>query len=126
MERQHRGSTIERLRRSLPHISQSALVALLKESRDGNLPDWVVTRRDVLRAQEQVLHQRTVYGTIGQALHLRAADGVDGPIEITLVNLNSLLQYAFETREPFRAFLMCRHESHPSRHDQPWRLVYSD
>ena len=61
-------------RRSLPHVSQSALAAIVQEVKLGRIPDNV-SRRLLYAAQQQVLTTSMIYGTVGQTLLLTPPAG---------------------------------------------------
>jgi hypothetical protein len=116
---------IDNFRRTLPNVSQTALAAIIREVREGNLPDGTVTRRTLHEAQIEILERRTEYGTLGTRLQLHGVDG--GVVHTVVINLLSFLQHAFDTCHPFRRFLTQRHAAHPSSPNAPWRLVlYGD
>jgi hypothetical protein len=72
---------VAHLRRSLPHMSQSAFVAFLAAARDEPLP--MVTRRDDLRSARALIPRReTPYGTVHQTIPLPRDDVVGGIFEV--------------------------------------------
>ena len=113
---------LDRFRRALPHVSGSALSAIVAEARAGNLPEGPVSRRELLRSQHEVLNKATLYGTLGKRLTLTGSSG--DAVEITFVCLHSFLQQAFTESDAFREFIALRHGSRPSSPDRPWRLIY--
>ena len=117
---------LDKYRRSLPHVSQSALSAIVQEAKLGNIPDNV-SRRLLYAAQQQVLKTSTIYGTVGQTLLLTPSAGGTEPVAIPIVYLPSLLRFAFSECKALRLFLMERHRLHPSSCTKPWRLlIYAD
>ena len=121
--RSHKLRRIERFRRSLPHVSASALTAIM--SNPDRCRDQV-SRRTIREARNLTVDQVTPYGPLLHPLYLDAADG-GRPIQVLIACPFALLSVAYKECEPFRQLLDSKHALRPSSHDAPWQIVlYSD
>ena len=127
MSRRDQLAQLDAWRRKLPHVSQSALAAIVAEARNATLPETTVSRWALATAQSQVLRERTPYGTVGQTLKLQPTAPRTDTINLTVVYLPAFLHLAFASCEEFRNFMLARHDTTPSSAERPWRLViYAD
>ena len=114
-------ATLDKFRRRLPHVSQSALSAILREFKKGTVPELGCHRTRFYEAQVATLRRRTEYGTLAATMDLVATNG--DAVSTIVVNLQAFLQTAFSEAEAFRNFLLMRHNAIPSSHASPWSLV---
>ena len=126
MSRADQLRALDHFRRRLPHMSQTALSAVLFEARDGTIPTTHATRHAIHEAQESVLLRETPYGTVGQSLRLKSLTPGEH-VDLVIANLPSMLHVAFSDCAPFRTFVQTRHDLYPSSDQEPWHLlVYGD
>ena len=116
---------VGRLRRELPHISQSALIAILKEAQREPLPN--VIRRDEIRlARDEIANTETPYGKVHQQIPLVTKNGT---IWLLCAQAPWAMLYVAAGRSLALARLI---HATIQRHGQPsparpWRLVtYTD
>ena len=127
MARREQLAQLDAWRRKLSHVSQSALAAIVTEARNDTLPEITVSRWTLSSAQNEVLRERTPYGTVGQTLKLQPTAPRTDTIDLTIVYLPAFLHLAFASCAEFRSFMLSRHAMSPSSADRPWRLVvYAD
>ena len=105
---------IEKLRRNLPHVTASALSALLEAIASEPIDD-TYSRRDIREARDEVITQDTPYGSLFTTVSLPAINGCN--MEFDVINPFAMLHTCFLTCAGMRA-LMKR-----ALLVQPWRLV---
>ena len=114
-----------RLRRNLPHMSQSALTAVLREAQREPLPR--VSRRDDLRfVRNAVADQSTPYGTVHTQVPLAREDG-----SIWLLECQCLWAMLYATAKWSSGFSRLIASTlarcGPSTPQNPWKLaIYCD
>ena len=112
-------------RRSVPHVSGSALAAILDEVEQSGLPE-LHSRWDLQKATTMELDHETPYGNICDSLKLAAKSG-GRDIQIPFVNPHAHLYRAFSFGGAFTKLMLERLAAVPPTPDAPWRLVlYSD
>ena len=109
---------LERLRRRIPHVSASALSAILNEVQ-REMPE-LSSRNAIREARNSALNDDTPYGSIFTTIVLTSSTG-DHHFDI--VNPFALLYYVFLNCSAFRAAMDAALAIRPSTHDAPWRIV---
>ncbi len=111
-------------RRALPHVSASALSAVLNEIATEGAPE-LRSRRDLARATGQLVTDTTPYGQIQQTVLLTAADGTQTTMLVS--NPLALLWKASRECSSFASFVAAKLAATPCSPEAPWQLiVYSD
>ena len=122
-----RASKLRRLngfRRALPHVSASALSAILAEVAAEGMPE-LHSRRDLSAATAELMNESTPYGPIAQTVDVATTDG--GTMRLLVAHPLALLWHAVRVARPFANFVQARLSEHPASAVQPWRLVlYAD
>jgi len=116
---------LEHFRRKVPHVSASALSAVLLEAKESGIPD-LHDRRDFREARDAVLDEATPYGPIYQS--------VDVPIHaprkrqhLQVIHPLAFLYLLLSTCVNFSNYVESIHAARPSSAASPWGLVlYSD
>ena len=117
---------LERFRRSVPHVSQSGLSAVLKAVKERGLPE-LHERQDIRDARDAVIDQNTEYGPVFQKFTALPAEGKPNNQFLTMIHPLALLAVLLLTVAPFAAYVERLHDCKPSSADQPWNLIlYSD
>ena len=116
---------VGKLRRQLPHVSQSALSAILAEAKREPLPS-ISRRADIREARDAVAQQMTGYGRVQQQIPLARDDGT-----VWLLEMQAVLPMLVVTARDSTMFsnLMyttaCR-VGMPTP-EKPWRMIlYAD
>ena len=112
------------LRYKLPHMSQSALQAIIAEAEREPLPVGV-QRSDIREARDATCAQMTPYGRLHQNVTLPTLAGATTDIEFCAPL--PMLYIAAATCKPFALLLMTALAMCPSTPTNPWSLIaYSD
>ena len=113
------------LRRSLPHLSASALSAVLAEVREHGIPEGG-SRWDLAQASEQALVENTPYGSVLDSVQLVSTGGKK-PLKLEVVNFPAMLWMAFREGGRFSDLVRRSMVNHPCLPEKPWRLaLYAD
>ena len=122
-----RSGRLQRLnafRRALPHVSASALSAVLAEVDRSGVPESH-SRSDLQRATALVLNDITPYGPLLCHLELKTKRGMS--LRMPALNPAALLHKAFSRPGCFQRLMNKRLEECPSTPEAPWRLaLYTD
>ena len=94
---------LNQLRRSVPHVSKSALEAIIADVKEHGVPD-VSGRKDMLVATRSELHQINAYGPLLHVEHI--VTKVGGTEPILMVNTLSYLHQAFWQGGSFTQLLL--------------------
>lgn len=109
----------------MPHVSASALSAVLDEARRSGIPE-THSRWDFGQASTYELLEHTPHGPILDKLELKSA-GAHSTIVLPVVNPHAFLHSACQKGGSFRDLLAQRLSSTAASPETPWRLVmYSD
>ena len=112
-------------RRAWPHVSASALGAILQSCREHGVPDGNVGRNELRAARDNEITEVTEYGPIGSSMPVIDTDG--NQMDIPIAHPIASLYKAVTSCAPFAAFLDSRLQELPPTVDQPWSLVlYTD
>jgi hypothetical protein len=115
---------LQALRSKLPHMSQTALAALLAEAEREPLPT-AVNRKHIRHAREQVTQSQTPYGTLHQTLKLELSSG--DTVDCEIQHPFAMLYYACCNSDRFSEFIRGVAAAHPPTVDSPWQIiVYTD
>ena len=115
---------LERFRRKLPHVSASALSAILKEVAETGLPERR-SRDDMRRARDELLDTDTPYGPLMTDITLVRKNGREGRMNV--MHPLALLWFAFTFCIGFQQLFLGKLGENPSTIDNPWNLiVYTD
>ena len=113
---------INDLRRKLPHMSASAMAALMADMKKG-VPD-LTCRKHVTEAKVAEISRHTAYGPLLQDVALQSTES---SMSVQMVNLQSLLYGAYSEEGGLHSLMMARHSAHPSSREGPWGLaLYCD
>lgn len=123
-ERSAKRRRLTSMRRSLPHMSASALAAVLAEIHEHGLPERI-SRWDIGKATQELMEEPTPYGPLLQSIELVSTSGK--PMQLQVANFLALLSKAFAGGGGFTAMLQKRLDLHPCSPDRPWKLaLYAD
>ena len=115
---------LDMFRRKLPHMSASALAAVLKVVEDEGIPE-VHNRKTLQEARDSVNDAPTPFGPIHREVQMHAVGG--GLEAINLTNPFALIWTALKTSDAFSAFFASRLAKYPSSPECPWSLIlYND
>ena len=124
MERKEKLRKLKNFRRQLPHVSASALSAILKAVKEDGVPD-VIDRASMRQARDDVSKTMTPYGPILQTIEVVSTSDV--PKQLYIANPFAMLHIALASCAQFRKFFHDRLLETPPSPDAPWHLVlYSD
>ena len=122
MERAAKAQRLNAFRCSLPHMSQAALFAICKKSKQGEIPE-IASRYEIKQAIDETALQLTPYGPVVMSIDLVSAAG---PVQAEISNLFGLLHAASKCKM-FAKLLRDTLAEHPCSHDKPWGLIlYAD
>ena len=125
MDRAAKLRKLNQFRRAVPHVTASALAAVLEEVSKTGIPD-IHSRWDLGQASTLELEEHTPYGKVVCSLTLKAKSG-GNPIELPAINPHAFLYRAFALGGSFSKMLSERIAASPPSPEAPWRLiVYSD
>ena len=114
---------LDRFRRSIPDVSQSALDAILRHARTC-LPD-LLGRKAMRQGRDLQVNEVTPYGPVKVSLEVELLDGSKDTI--TVVNAFAQLWIASKRCEGFGKLLSECLAATPPSHDRPWKFIlYSD
>jgi hypothetical protein len=115
---------LDDFRRALPHISASALSAVLNECAKGGAPE-VKTRKAITEAVHQELGGETPYGSLLASVGVVEKDG--STLQMLTINPLALLYKAYKQGGSFTDLMQRRFVEKPSSPENPWRLImYAD
>ena len=125
MERPAKLRRLNDFRRKLPHLTASALAAVLLAVSLEGLPD-VFDRNSIRQSRDQIGHvDATPFGPVVQSITV--FDTNDSPMDIPIANPFANLWTAIRTCSNFQALIMDRLLAKPCSYEQPWNLIlYSD
>ncbi len=124
MDRAAKLRKLDAFRRSLPHVSGSALAAVLEEIEQSGMPE-LRSRWDLGRASTLELGHETPYGKCSSTLSLKAKHGSD--IKLPVVNPHAFIYRSFQLGGSFTSLVSERLAAVPSTPENPWRIImYSD
>jgi hypothetical protein len=117
---------LDRFRRRVPHVSQSALGSIMSVGLD-DVPEISCCRQNQLRARQALMNVVTPYGPLAQVLDLAPAPPLTAMQHLHVALPQPMLQAAFQGGGGFAAFLQRTHERNPTSPDKPWHMViYGD
>ena len=116
---------LNKLRRSVPHVSQVALSAILEDVNRNGVPD--LTNRNAIRmSRDATMDVDTPFGKLHQVLELEPAAGVR-KVHLSVVHPLGLLWVLCTTCVCFSSFMEQAMLAEPPTFDDPWSLIlYSD
>ena len=115
---------LNEFRRKMPHVSASALSAILKEIDAHGAPE-LNTRQAMAAATEQELRQQTPYGSMLTTIPLVGENGE--AMSIDAINPLGLLTVAYEQGGSFTRLMDKTWARKPATPDEPWGLIlYTD
>lgn len=112
---------LEQLRRTVPHVSASALSAILREVRD-DMPE-LATRQNIQEARVAATSEDTPYGPIFTTLSLVAVAGAAAHT-FDVINPFAYLYYVFFHCLAFRQAFELALLRFPVSAASPWRLIF--
>ena len=126
-ERRNRAlEQLESFRRRVPHVSASALSAVLTEAKRQGIPE-LTSRADVQEARDVTMQQKTPYGELYKSVDLDHVKAGKPKVRLNYVNPFALLSVLLATCVGFSSFFEQVLLEKPSTAEQPWSLVlYSD
>ena len=117
---------LEKFRRNVPHVSKSALSAIIKRGKEYGLPE-LHERHHMQEATEAAMDTSTVYGNMYQTLDMQAAADGAKPLHLNVLNPLSFLLVLLTTCSSFSMYFEELHDKTPSSFDKPWGIaLYSD
>ena len=112
------------IRRKLPHMTASAMSALLDECTHHGIPE-LHSRHDMGKSTQAEIARHASYGTLLPNTILVDKQGAEA--NMLMINPLSLLQAAFGQGGSYTELVMDTLRKHPNSPDQPWALaVYCD
>ena len=111
---------LEAMRRRLPHVSQRALSATLKDVKQHGLPELDDTKH-IREARELLMNEKTPYGPISVTREVTTTEG--GVARFRMANPLALLYLVFFYCAPFAGFVEQRFAECPQSLDNPWNIV---
>ena len=117
---------LEAFRRRLPHVTASALSAIIQDIDKHGLPG-LSNRRDMMNARNVLANSMTPYGPIQQTLMLRGVNAANPAVPLLVNNPLAMLWQTCHSCAGFGKLLKRTHAATPSTQEQPWNLLlYSD
>ena len=124
MDRAQKLGRLQRLRRSVPHVSASALAAVLAEVERDGVPE-LRSRKHMMEATEAEILVDGPYGKLITEIELIGCRGQT--VRAIVANPLALLCRAFEQGGAFTELVLRCHRSQPSTPEAPWTLIlYGD
>ena len=129
-ERASKMRKVERMRRQLPHMSQSAFAAMISDVRAHGLPDFGDNRHELREARSALLDVLTDYGPLIREVTL--APPAHPPPRTTIETAHRKLEYVcphayiwhlFSMRGSYFQLIRDTFAARPSTHDAPWRVI---
>ena len=115
---------LDAFRRSVPHLTASALAKVLDACVEG-IPELGCDRNAVRMARDLLVNETTPYGALIDTIPMDMTDG--SVANLTIVNPFAQLWLAANRCEGFSVMLQDRMRARAATHADPWRLViYSD
>ena len=115
---------LNEFRRELPHVSASALAAILQEIAEHGAPE-LHSRQDMHRATMAEMEADTPYGPL--LMDLELIDKEEQTFSMSCVNPLALLCKAYEQGGSFTELMDRRLLKYPCTPERPWRLIlYTD
>ena len=106
------------------YVSKSGIEKLLREVRDGGVPE-AFSRTPQHRARKDVVLQPTVYGKLVEPRELRNQDGT--VCHVGIQNPLAMLAYCAEHSEDYAKLLRATFSAAPSAPRRPWHIIlYQD
>ena len=125
MERQAKQRKLNARRRAWPHVSASALAAILRSCKEEGVPEGGLGRNELRAAREMEMNEATPYGPIASSMTVHAKDRTS--MTIPVANPFAYLWKAVKQSPGFARLLEQRCLEQPPSVDAPWHLVvYSD
>eukprot|EP00971_Amphidinium_carterae_P325170 6455300-Amphidinium_carterae.2 len=123
MERPSKRARLLDLRSRLPHISQSALEAVLKEASKHALPK--ATRSEIRGSRDEHCRQVTPYGAIHQCIELPRSSG--SMLRLEVQSPFAMFYYLCLHSKTYGDLVKRAHAKSPSSVGRPWTFIlYSD
>ena len=108
----------------MPHVTASALDAILKGIKEAGLPD-LISRRAMREARDQVMHANTQFGPILKTMDVIGQSGEI--LHIPYADPFAMLAVTVEHHPEFARMLQRCLEERPPSPDQPWSIIlYTD
>jgi hypothetical protein len=124
LERAKKLRRLDEFRRQAPHVSASALSAILKQCSSGNIPE-LHSRQALASAVNFNLNEHTPYGPLLINAPVHLTDGTTG--SMLFVNPLAMVWKLFKQGGSYAELLLQLFETKPSSPEQPYKLVvYAD
>ena len=112
-------------RRRLPHVTASALSAILEDLKKNGIPEGNTDRNALREARNLQNSKATKFGAVLQTLDVHDVHG--GVEQVAIAHPLALLCVGVEDNDSFGAFLRQKLMQHPPSPEQPWSLLmYTD
>ena len=119
--RKRKLTSLDDLRRKVPHVSQRALDGIIAEIKRTGLPE-LGSRNHMRKGMELKVSEPTPYGPVSQELQAQNCAG-----KILVAHPLALIWKVVKECEPFAEFMTQCLERHPCSFERPWNLVlYAD
>jgi hypothetical protein len=116
---------LNEFRRHLPHVSASALAAVLEEIAKHGVPELHHNRRQLWEATTSEMTMDTPYGTL--LTHMDLVTKTGRSLNVCAVNRLALLWKAVQQGGSFTSLLYSTLLDKPSTYEEPWSLIaYAD
>ena len=109
------------MRRDNPHVSASALSALLEDIEQNGMPD-LTGKKHVKEARDYTLDQHKAYGPMLETVQLVNMDGSFQ--DMVVVNMCTLLQAMFQMDGGMTSLIKKTFLKTPPSVESPWHLIY--
>lgn len=115
---------LDDMRRKLPHMTASAMSALLHEVSQHGIPE-LHSKKQLAEATQRQISDHNAYGPLLSKSILVDKQGAGA--ELLMINPLSLMQGAFGQGGSYTELVMDTLRKHPCTPDKPWRLaLYTD
>ena len=121
-ERKRKLETLDRLRRRVPHVTQSALAGIITELKRTGIPE-LGRRADMREARDAKALEDTPYGPINKEVTLLAAHPGKRAQTMLIACPLAMLWRAHDECAPFRDFLHQRLAIEGCSAEKPWNMV---
>ena len=120
-ERKRNLKELDDLRRRVPHVSHSALAAIIGELKRVGIPHCA-RRQDIREARDLKVSDRTPYGKIITEYELQNVCGTSTS-KLVLAHPVALLWTVYSNCNAFADFLECRLAANPCTMARPWNMI---
>ena len=118
---------VESFRRKCPHVTASALAAIVSEIHQHGIPDLAGNRNRLKEATQKIVNEETPYGKLLITVDVVSKKDESKTLPLLCINPLALLHKSIEADGGFAKFFYQRLRLSPSSPEAPWSLIlYSD